>query len=143
MDIVANFEEQLMKLDPVEDDEFVLKVDELIDAINPEIHEKLIPTIFGFFEKNSLADCGAPGTLVHLTEHYYPNYLPNLISSIKKKLSYNAIFMINRILNSELPKEKRKELLSLLEAVKNDSSVHSVLREEAENFIEYQSKKNS
>jgi hypothetical protein len=101
MDVVLDFEKRLMVLDPIDDD-FPYLVDELLDSIDQNYHQDLIPSIFKFFEENSLNDCGMPGTLVHFVEYFDPFYLEILIESIKRKPSYNTILMTNRILNSDL-----------------------------------------
>ena len=136
------FEQSLMKLNS-EDDEFELYVDELFEQIPEEKHESLIPIIFKFFERNPLANCCAPGTLVHCIENCYPNYKEILKSSLKRVPSYNAILMVNRILNSKLSEKVRAEYTSLLQDICNDPDIFQELRKEANGFIEYQSAKNS
>lgn len=137
MNSITNFELDLMKLNP-RSDNFVIKVDQLLEQYENEDYEPLIPAILSFFEKHPVDDCGAPGTLVHLIENYYPNYVPQLIESVNRRPTYNTILMINRILNSELTSQQRQELMRLLNNIKSDQKLESELRNEAADFIEYQ-----
>lgn len=127
---VDDFRNQLMRLDPYAD-EFVIDADELVEALSPEIAD----SVFEFFEAAPDADCGAPGTLVHHVEQYYPNYLPGLKESARRKPSYNGVLMINRILNSDLSKAERAELMEILQAVVADQSAPDEVIEMAEGFV--------
>lgn len=131
-----------MALDP-RNDEFVLSVDSLLESLPVECHESLIPAIFRFFEKHPLEDCGAPGTLVHLAEHFYPSYKSILLNSLARAPSYNAILMANRILNSNLSAQERQEYLSALSDVAIQPGVNPALAKQARHFIEHQAKKHS
>ena len=142
MNILERFEEELLNLDPAAD-EYLHQIDMLLVGINEEYYENLIPSIFKFFEKNSLSDCGTPGTLVHLVEVFYPIYLPQLIDSINKKPSYNAILMVNRLLNSELSNTTRIELMYILKNIASNSAIAPMLQKESREFIEYQNEKNN
>ena len=141
MNTAADFEQKLSKLDP-QKDEFVLLVDDLIEDYNQEEHESFIPAIFRFFESHPIEDMGAPGTLVHLTEDYYPNYLPLLLESLKRRPSYNSILMSNRILNSKITDDLRTELLEHLTAISTDQNLEPELINEASEFLEFQKKRN-
>jgi hypothetical protein len=140
MDIVTDFKGRLMSLDPSKVD-FVTNVDELLESVSPEFHEKLIPAFFGFFEKYPLEDCGAPGSLVHLTEHFYPRYKPTLLESLVRAPSYNAILMTHRILNSQLAQNDRDEYMTALRSISNNSNIHPILVSHAQHFIEHQQKR--
>ncbi|MEI4549480.1 hypothetical protein [Pseudoalteromonas spongiae] len=134
---IEEFEIRLMRVNP-EEDNFALQIDELVESVPDELFEALIPSIFRFFEKHSLQDCGMPGTLVHLVEDFYPSYKSLLLDSLEKAPSLNAILMTNRILNSQLSPHERQEYTSALEAIRDNTNVHSELRKEAKEFIEYQ-----
>ena len=137
MSVVENFERGLSALDPDSDD-FVLKIDELVQAVDAQHHVALIPAIFRYFEEHPLSEMGAPGTLVHLTEQFYPAYKHPLLRSLETKPSYNAILMTNRILNSDLSEVERNEYRCALVAVAENTSVSESLREEARHFSEHQ-----
>lgn len=139
---LEQFEQSLMKLNP-EKDTFFVYVDELLAQIPEEKYASLIPIIFKFFEHHPLADCGAPGALVHCIETDYPHYKEILQDSLKRAPSYNAILMVNRILNSPLSEKDRAEYTAMLQDVANDQHLFQALRKEANELVEYQSAKNS
>ena len=95
------FEERLNRLDP-DDDEFELHVDELVEESSPALLELIYPAAFRFFESYPEHDCGMPGTLVHVMEEYYPNYVDELVASISRNPSTNTVWMANRILNADI-----------------------------------------
>src|SRR5688572_2445555 len=95
------FERHLSQLDP-EHVAFVLRVDELIVQLSPSLKAYAYQPIFRFFEAHPGAHCGAPGTLVHHVEAYYPNYVTALVESVRRISTYNTVLMVHRILNSEL-----------------------------------------
>ena len=97
IETIDEFERRLNALNP-EDDAFVIDIDELIEDLAPSLNNKVYEPIFHFFEIHPEADCGAPGTLVHHVEDYYPNYVDSLIESVHRRTSYNGVLMINRIL---------------------------------------------
>lgn len=136
------FEESIMSLDPTDDD-FVLQVDNLVESVEEKNYEQLIPSIFRFFESHPLDDCGAPGTLVHLVENFYPNYKDSLLNSIKNSPNVVAILMVNRILNSNLSPQERDEYLSALNIVALNGEISDRLNNKAKHFIEYQASKSS
>lgn len=128
------FRERLKRLDPYADDVVIL-ADELVESLAPEIANAVFPAVFEFFEAAPDADCGSPGTLVHLVEHYYPNYLAALKDSVRRKPSYNGVLMINRILNSDLDQAERSELMEILRATVTDQETPDEVIEMAEGFI--------
>lgn len=129
-----DFRERLKRLDPYADD-FVIQTDELVEGLSPEIANAVFPAVFEFFEAAPDADCGAPGTLVHLVEHYYPNYLAALKDSVRRRPSYNGVLMINRILNSDLDRAERFELMEILRATVTDQDAPEEVIEMTERFI--------
>ena len=96
IDSVADFSDQLSRLDP-DDDAFVLHVDHLVNQTSPATLEVAYPAIFRFFEAHPEHDCGMPGTLVHMMEDYYPNYVDSLMESVERTPSTNTVLMVNRI----------------------------------------------
>ena len=142
MTSLLDFESALQVLDPQSDD-FVLAVAELLGRVPESLREETIPSIFSFFEKHPLEDMGAPGSLVHFVEHSYPRYKEVLLASVRERPSYNAILMINRILNSQLTAAERHEYLSSLRAVVASPTCPKPLVSEARHFIDYQSGRGS
>jgi hypothetical protein len=140
MDTVKLFELRLLELDP-RDDSFPLEVDSLVSSVPSELHADLIGAIFRFFEKYPLEDCGAPGTLVHFVEHYYPAYKSVLLCSLASSPSINALLLLHRILNSELTTGERSEYLDALSQVAHRTDIHATLVRRAEGFVDYQNRK--
>jgi|GEM_PF-7123358 len=136
---VEEFETRLNRLDP-DDTSFVLRTDELISDLAPSIADKIYSAILRFFERHPNSDCGAPGTLVHHMEEFYPNYVDALIESLNRRPSYNGALMVNRILNSDINPDSRSRLLAALNGViKGDQQVGAHVLEMVKGFIERQS----
>lgn len=132
---VADFSDRLNRLDP-NDDAFVLRVDDLVEQTSPTTLEIAYLAIFQFFEAYPENDCGMPGTLVHVMEDYYPNYVDDLMNSIRRTPSTNTVLMVNRILNSDVDGDLRSRLIECL----RDASVHEcsspIIKEQAQGYLE-------
>lgn len=126
-----------MALDPGSTN-FELEADKLIAAYGDELRDELLRPIFRYFAAHPLCDVGAPGTLVHFAEQFYPSYKPLLLRSLEQQPSYNTILMANRILNSQLEAGEREEYLRALASVSSSSVAAPELREHAKHFMEYQ-----
>lgn len=111
--------------------------DELINAENPEQGSD---TLFALFERLEGKDLGSPGPIVHALEKL-PNYGSKLVSEVQRKPTTYTVRMLNRILNSQLPPERRQFLLGLLTATLSHPSASEATQTEAQNFIEYQRSK--
>jgi hypothetical protein len=136
---VEEFETRLKRLDP-DDNAFVLQGDELIGALAPSIADKVYLAILQFFERHPNADCGAPGTLVHHMEEFYPNYVDALIESVNRRPSYNGALMVNRILNTDIDPKLRSRLLAVLNGIiQGDKQVATHVLEMVRGFVERQS----
>jgi hypothetical protein len=136
MNSFKEFEKQLFRLDPAATD-FVRRVDRLVEAV-PECdrNDGLIEPVFAFFEAHPLDDMGAPGTLVHLTEEFYPRYTERLLDSLRTRPSYNAILMTNRILNGQLSDHERSKYMSALVEAAKTPDLPKILRDLAHRFLE-------
>jgi hypothetical protein len=124
---IEQFEQKLKTLDPGEVD-FVARVDDLVGDLSHEVAPLVYEPILRFFEAHPGADCGAPGTLVHHVEAYYPNYVLALRQSVSRVPSYNGVLMINRILNSKLSEEERAEYVAVLRSAVSDASASDTVR---------------
>jgi len=134
IDTVHEFESRLRSLDPGHY-AFVVRADELVADLSANIKDKVYEPIFRFFELHPDADCGAPGTLVHHVEEYYPNYLDALVDSVRRKTSYNGVLMINRILNTKIDDELRERLLGVVTLASHDENAAHHVREMASGFV--------
>ncbi len=135
IDSAELFFDRLNDLDFV-DDAFVLHVDDLVEQTSPSVLENAYPFIFRFFELHPDDDCGLPGTLVHMMEDHYPNYVDKLVESIARTPSTNTVLMVNRILNSDIDDDLRKRLIQCLQGVPQHSSTSTHVKEEAERYLE-------
>lgn len=135
IDSVETFSDRLNGLDP-DDDAFVRHVDELVEQTSPATLEVAYPAIFRFFEAHPENDCGMPGTLVHMMEDYYPNYVDELLESIKRMPSTNTVLMVNRILNSDVEDVLRDRLIDCLRAARTHNDSPSLVREEAQRYLD-------
>lgn len=115
---------------------------ELTDALMDVRHttEKAIPELFGVMERLPDADLGSPGPLVHTLEAL-PGYERELVHSIHRSPSLLSVWMVNRILNTDLQDDVRRSYIALL----NDAACHPeapmTVREDAQHFIELQTRK--
>lgn len=134
IETTEEFENRLGALDP-EDVAFIVHTDELIEDLSPFLSDKVYEPIFRFFEVHSHADCGAPGSLVHHVESFYPNYVNALLESVRRTPSYNGVLMINRILNSDIDDELRRRLFDALLIASSDATVVSQVRKMADGFV--------
>ena len=135
IDPVTVFAARLNQLNP-NDDAFVLHVDDLVEETSPSTLEVAYPVIFRFFEAHPENDCGMPGTLVHMMEDYYPNYVEELIESVRRIPSTNTVLMVNRILNSDVDGELRNRLIECLRAASTDDNASPLVRQEAQRYLD-------
>jgi len=134
---VDEFERRLNGFDPEKED-FVLQIDDLVASLSQDIAASVYEPIFHFFENHPKADCGAPGTLVHHVEEYYPNYVASLRDSVRRAPSYNGVLMINRILNSNISDEERTEYLNTLRSVVSKGTAPEEVRSMTKRFLDRQ-----
>lgn len=116
IETVEGFERRLNCLDP-DDHAFVVQADELVSDLVPSISDKVYVAILRFFERYPNADCGAPGTLVHHMEGFYPNYVDALIDSVNRRPSFNGALIVNRILNTDIDAKLRSRILAALNVI--------------------------
>lgn len=136
--VIEEFCRTLSSLDS-KDDDLVNKLYDATDLLDGvQDISKAFGSIFGFIEKSPTSDFGVPGPLVHLLEGYFPNYVPRLIESIKNKPTSVTVFMMNRLLNTELSPEERGQYLLLLKSVTENEIADSMVKEEALEFYNYQ-----
>lgn len=114
---------------------------ELADAVQQlPTPEAAISEMFGVMERMPDVELGSPGPLVHTLEAI-PGYEPHLANSIRRQPSLLSVWMVNRILNSAIPEERREFWMRLLEeSVERLDSPQSV-RKDASDFIALQRKK--
>ena len=135
--IIEKFCERLASID-AENDELVSQLYDATDLLEDvsDISDAFEP-IFNFIEINPESDLGSPGPLVHLLEDHYPKYIPRLIESLVSKPAYTTVFMLSRILNSDLAPNIREQYLSLLTGIVSNENADPTAREQAKEFYEH------
>jgi len=106
--------------------------------------DRAIPAMFSLLERFPDADLGSPGPIVHELEAIsdaggHDPYVPLLRDSVRRQPTRYTVWMINRILNTELPAEQRESWLSELRAVPAHPLASESGRRAAEDFLAYQS----
>ena len=76
-----------------------------------------------------------PGTLVHIIEDYYPNYIDALLNSASLVPSANTVLMINRILNAKIADNLRQQLIDTLRRVIENPVCIKLIREQAQSYL--------
>lgn len=138
--ILKAFIDELEALPSPEENDYLeselYRITEPVKAI-PTIDDA-VPHIFRFFESHPNADFGTPGPLVHLLEAHPGKYEWELEQSIHRSPSPQPVWMVNRILNSDLPQQQREHWLSLLRSVLSHPKATESARDNAEMFLEDQ-----
>jgi hypothetical protein len=118
------------------------RLSELTDALIalPEGREATIPELFSVMERMPDAGLGSPGPLVHTLEKL-KGYEQELIRSVRRCPSLLSVWMVNRILNTDLPTDTRKAYMSLLKETATRSDVATTIRDDARDFVEFQERK--
>lgn len=80
-------------------------------------------------ERSPGADLGTPGPLVHELEKI-PGYQDLLIESLQRQPQELTVWMVNRILNAEVPGTTREKWLSILTAARNNANASENTKDE-------------
>lgn len=96
-----------------------------------------LPALFGVLERHPNSDLGAPGPVVHCIESI-GGHVPELSASIKRAPVDLTVWMVNRLLNSDLDADTRSSLLAALEVVARDESASQSVRDSARGFLGHQ-----
>lgn len=102
--------------------------------------EKAIPELFSVMERLPDADLGSPGPLVHTLERLH-GYEGELVRSVRRQPSLLSVWMVNRILNTNLSDEARRSYIALLNEALAHPNAPETVREELRSFIEQQTRK--
>ena len=114
-------------------------VGELFEMPNPE---QAMDAMFRMMESLPNSELGTPGPLVHGLEKF-KDYEPRLIESVRRLPTPLSVWMVNRILNTTLPKARRESWLSLLEESLDRPDISDELRAEILDFLEHQKRRTS
>jgi hypothetical protein len=114
---------------------------ELTDALmSAPGAEKAIPELFSVMERLPAADLGSPGPLVHTLERLN-GYKEELVRSVHRQPSLLSVWMVNRILNTNLSDDARRSYIALLNEVWAHPNTPETVREDAQHFLELQMRK--
>ena len=120
-------------------------IKELAEINEPEkIQEMLFLAMERLSKSNEIDprfDLGTPGSFVHALEKL-PNYSKQLIISIRRYPTPLTVWMINRILNALKVEEERRFWLNVLQESINHPQATSFVKEEAQQFIDFQINQN-
>lgn len=98
--------------------------------------DRAAPAMFGLLERFPDAEFGSPGPLVHELEAI-PGHLPLLRDSVRRQPAYHTVWMINCLLNTELPSEQRELWLSELRTAFVHPLALEQTRKAAERYLSY------
>ena len=114
---------------------------ELTDALmSVPRPERAIPELFRVMERMPDTDLGSPGPLVHTLEAFN-GYEIELMHSVRRVPSLLSVWMINRILNTDVPTDVRRSYMSLLSEAAIRPDVPKAVRDDAHHFLELQTRK--
>ena len=110
-------------------------VDRWVEAENKE---SAVPAMMRVFERfPETTALGEPGPLVHAIEQV-PGYEQTLTATLDASPSYYGVWMVNRILGSDLPADVRAEWLKVLHKVANSDTAPESVRSTAQEFLGFQ-----
>jgi hypothetical protein len=122
-----------------DDPDDIARIYQIFDGFeNLPFREQAADAIFGLIERFPDADFGAPGPLVHELEAT-PGYEPHLVRSLRRKPTALTVWMLNRILNSNLTESSRTAWIKELRDASQNSMAPESARELAKEFMEFQS----
>ncbi|MBR3833502.1 MAG: hypothetical protein IKJ73_04235 [Lachnospiraceae bacterium] len=119
------------------DEDFYSSNEIILSIIKEDDSIEYVDNLLHFMEENPDVDYGMPGPLVHYMEKYYNNgYEELLYNSINRNPTVHTLWMLNRILNSPILKEKEKYFLLLKQVADNNES--EIIKEHANMYLQYQ-----
>jgi hypothetical protein len=108
------------------------------ELLETGLPEKAIPVLFSIMERYPGEDLGSPGPLVHTLEKC-EGFESYLIESVNRQPTFYNVWMVNRILNSDISLSHRESLLTLLASVLTNPKADEGAKQSALDFLEWQS----
>jgi len=141
--MTSNIEElvaQVASFDPDTEDymERLYKLMDEVKAIGSE--PALICALFGLLEKYPDVDFGSPGPIVHTLESRN-EHRDELRKSISRQPTNLNVWMVNRILNSQLSAEERGAWEQVLRDVSTNPKASDSVKDDANQFLEFQAQR--
>ena len=124
---------------PTDDDtDNVYHLYQIFDGFRSLSHrERAVLAMFSLIERFPEADLGSPGPLVHELEDI-PEYQPSLRESLHRQPTDLTVWMVNRILNSQLDQAQREMWLNELRAALAHPLSPTSTKESAYDFLQHQ-----
>jgi hypothetical protein len=125
---------------PADEAENVGRLYEVLDQLrplSPDLRSPVISAILGLIERHPEAELGTPGPLVHELEAI-PGYQPFLRESVLRQPTNLSVWMVNRILNSEISTGARSGWLDVLRTVLTHPLASKESQLAASDFLEHQ-----
>ncbi|HZR58475.1 MAG TPA: hypothetical protein VFA74_16500 [Terriglobales bacterium] len=119
------------------------RLSELTDAlmaIPGGSSEAAIEELFSVMERMPDAELGSPGPLVHTLEKL-KGYEQELIRSVRRCPTLLSVWMVNRILNTDLSSDVRQSYMLLLKEAATRSDLPKAIRDNAHHFVELQERR--
>jgi hypothetical protein len=91
-------------------------------------------------ERRPDVDLGSPGPLVHTLERLH-GYEDELMRSVRRQPSLLSVWMVNRMLNTNLSQDARHSYMALLNEAFSHPHASKTVREDVRGFIELQTGK--
>lgn len=126
---------------PVDDVDNVGRLYEILDSLHslaPELRRPALPAMLSLIERYPGADLGSPGPLVHELESI-PGYEFFLRDSVLRQPADLSVWMVNRILNSDVSQDVRLGWLSVMNQVLEHSRSSKEVQQTVTDFLEHQS----
>jgi hypothetical protein len=122
------------------DEETLYRIVEAFEELPDRL--RVLPAMFAVMERYPEADLGSPGPLVHSIERIpVAEYEPFLRASVECQPGQLNVWMVNRILNSQLSEQQREQLLALLKRVTSHPRALETTRQTAERFLKHQAER--
>jgi len=104
--------------------------------------ERVVPAMFALMERFPDAYLGTPGPLVHSIESLgVARYESLLVASVHRQPAELNVWMVNRILNTNLSPQHRRELLDLVRSVPEHPKATPRVAEFARGLLAHQTKR--
>jgi hypothetical protein len=138
--IIENVVNELDAFVPVDEVDNVGRLYEILDRLQPlapELRTPVVPAILSLIERYPEAELGSPGPLVHELESI-PGYESFLRDSVLRQPADLNVWMVNRILNSEVSQDVRLDWLDVMSQVLKHSGASKEVQQTAADFLECQ-----
>jgi hypothetical protein len=117
------------------------RLQRLIDSVDLRSNrEVVIPILFHLVERNPEALLGSPGPIVHSLEAV-GGYEAALRESLHRRPTPLTVWMVNRLLNSDLSPHERRWWLGDLRRVLEHSTATEGAKRDAGRFLDYQGRR--